>query len=79
MALDTMSEDGKVFIDNELLNEDYVSNFALGEYEIPLPHQVEDNSVFVLGDNRSNSIDSRHYQIGDIKIDEIICEVKLVI
>ena len=74
-----IKEDGRVLINEDILTEEYVSNFALGNYEITLPHQVEENSVFVLGDNRSNSIDSRHYQIGDIKIDEIICEVKLVI
>ena len=74
-----IKEDGRVLINEDILTEEYVSNFALGNYEITLPHQLEENSVFVLGDNRSNSIDSRHFQIGDIKIDEIICEVKLVI
>lgn len=75
----SISEEGRIFINNEILKENYVSNFDPGEYEIYLPHQVNDDSVFVLGDNRKNSLDSRHNHIGDIKTDEIICEVKLVI
>lgn len=73
------SDEGRVYIGSELLKENYVSNFTKGDIEIPLPHTVSQESVFVLGDNRENSLDSRHHQIGDIKIQEIICEVKLVI
>lgn len=74
-----INKEGRVYIGSELLKENYVSNFTQGDIEIPIPHTVSSNSVFVLGDNRENSLDSRHHQIGDIKINEIICEVKLVI
>lgn len=69
----------QVLINNKILKEDYLQVTEFGEYEIPLPHTVADNSVFVLGDNRGNSLDSRHYSIGDINYNNIICEVKLVI
>lgn len=75
----TINEEGRVYIGNELLKENYVSNFNIGQVEIKLPHTIDNDSVFVLGDNRENSLDSRHLQISDIKIDEIICEVQLVI
>lgn len=74
-----INKDGRVYIGSELLKENYVSNFTQGDIEIQIPHKVSPESVFVLGDNRENSLDSRHHQIGDIKIQEIICEVKLVI
>lgn len=74
-----IKEDGRVYIGTELLKENYASNPTIGKYEIRLPHKVSPNSVFVLGDNRENSLDSRHLKVGDIKLDEIICEVKLVL
>lgn len=70
---------GKVFVNDKEIKESYLTSSEHGEIEIPLPHTVSENSVFVLGDNRSNSIDSRHHQIGDVKKDEIICEVKIVL
>ena len=81
LAGDTISIDntGAVRINDKVLKEDYLNNTVNGESEITFPHTVENSSVFVLGDNRGNSIDSRHFQIGDVSLDDIICEVKLVL
>ncbi len=70
---------GYVHINDKILKEDYLGSTVFGETEIPLPHTVSHNSIFVLGDNRGNSLDSRHYSIGDISLDNIICVVKLVL
>lgn len=74
-----IDKEGKVRVNDKILKEDYLNNTVFGETEIPLPHTVSPNSFFVLGDNRGNSLDSRHYNIGDIRIDKIICKVQLVL
>lgn len=74
-----IDKDGKVSVNNKILKEDYLNSTVFGESEVSFPHEVSFHSVFVLGDNRGNSLDSRHYNIGDISLDDIICEVKLVI
>lgn len=74
-----ITKEGKVFVNDREIKEEYLDSANRGKIEIPLPHTVSNGSVFVLGDNRSNSLDSRHNNIGDIKIDEIICEVKIVL
>lgn len=74
-----IDKEGKVRVNDKILKEDYLNSTVFGETEIPLPHTVAPNSYFVLGDNRGNSLDSRHYNIGDIRIDKIICKVQLVL
>lgn len=74
-----IDEEGTVKVNGTIINEPYLSSTVFGEIEIPMPHTVSNHSYFVLGDNRGNSLDSRHYSIGDIRVDKIICKVKYVI
>lgn len=71
-----ISDDGTVSVNGTSLSEDYITNKAKGDVEIPLPYTVPKNSYFVLGDNRGDSLDSRHNNVGTLNIDEIICEVQ---
>jgi signal peptidase I len=61
-------ENGKVYRNGEVLTEDYAIGSTEGVVEEIL---LQDDEVFVLGDNRENSIDSRDERIGAIKMDTI--------
>ncbi|WP_373898199.1 signal peptidase I [Haloimpatiens sp. FM7315] len=61
---------GKVYVNNNLLNENYLSEFTVTEPQMKLV--VPKGELFVLGDNRENSKDSR--SIGTISKNKIIGE-----
>ena len=66
---------GTVFIDNAALNEPYIENKGKGQCDITLPYQVPDSRVFVMGDNRSVSVDSRSASIGCVAEEQIIGKI----
>ena len=63
---------GRVYVNNVLLDEPYVQEYALGICDITMPYQVPDGKVFVLGDNRAESVDSRSTAVGCVAIEEIV-------
>lgn len=69
VSIDT---DGNVYVNNRLIQEDYLVEKALGECEIEFPYQVPEDTFFVLGDHRSTSADSRILSIGTVSEDDII-------
>ena len=69
--------DGNVYVNGEMLEEPYVTNKGLGDCDLEFPYKVEGTSYFVLGDQRSNSVDSRSSVIGAVSRDDIIGKVWL--
>lgn len=74
-----ITADGRVTVDGKVLDEPYVSSLIRDRGEISFPHTVAQGKVFLMGDNRNASLDSRYTAIGDVDVDYIIgkAEVKL--
>ena len=70
-----IDEDGNVSVNGTLLDEPYLAEKAFGETDIELPYQVPEQRHFVMGDNRSVSIDSRSSIVGCIAADQIVGKV----
>lgn len=70
-----IDKDGNLFINNKALDEPYIADKSFGETNIKLPYQVPDKKFFMIGDNRSVSIDSRNTVVGCIDEDQIVGKV----
>ena len=65
-------KDSKVYVNGKELNEPYIHNEVTeGDIDTIVP----ENSVFVLGDNREISLDSRYEQVGFINESDILGKV----
>lgn len=67
-----IKEDGTVFVNEQELYEPYLVEKALGDCDITLPYQVPESKIFVMGDHRSVSVDSRNTALGCVSYDQIV-------
>ena len=70
-----IEEDGTVYVNGDAKEEPYISGKALGDCDIELPYQVPESRIFVMGDHRSVSVDSRNSSVGCIAEEQIVGKI----
>lgn len=72
-----IDKDGNVYVNDIAIDEPYLKEKALGDCNIELPYQVPESRIFVMGDYRSVSVDSRNTAVGCVSEEQIIGKIFL--
>jgi signal peptidase I len=69
------AHDGHVYVNGQRLNEPYLDGVKTADFG---PTKVPDGQLFVMGDNRGNSLDSR-FSLGTVPIDKVVGKAFVII
>ena len=70
-----IDDNGVVYVNNQKIEEPYVSEPSIGICDIKLPYQVPEYRIFVMGDHRNVSVDSRTKAIGCVAEEQIVGKI----
>jgi len=69
---------GSVYVDDALLKEDYINELTFLEEGTEFPLTVPEGSIFVMGDNRNHSSDSRDSRLGTVDTRYVIGKAVMI-
>ena len=69
----------RAYVNGVQLQEGYIYEEMNDLYALPIEVTVKENHVFVMGDNRNDSCDSRSSELGQIHEDEILGKVLMIV
>ena len=72
-----ISEEGRVTVNDLLLDEPYVSEYSFGQCDLDFPYVVPESTLFVMGDNRPVAVDSRSINFGCINTEDMVGKIIL--
>ena len=78
-TVDIDFDDGVVYVDGKALDEPYVNEPVHDRENFEGKITVPEGCVFVMGDNRNHSADSRYAEIGQIRLDQVMGKVLAVV
>ena len=70
---------GVVYVDGEALEEDYINEPTYTAEGTEFPLTLKEGEIFVMGDNRNASDDSRNYRLGPVDTRYVIGKVAFLL
>jgi len=78
-TVDIDFESGSVYVDGALLNEPYINELTFRSNGTQFPLTLAENELFLMGDNRNHSSDSRDVSLGAVDTRYVIGKAALLL